>query len=176
MAPPPVRLWLLAMDLLWPRSVASSTSPLISEPLETGVPFIVCSPSCDTMSRSITLAYHRACQSPRCRGEAGGKVKCGWTSSHSRALLGSPEGPREQAPGDRSQPSAYSLIPQEVEIGSKATQRVLALRWCHNSFMLMRDASSCPYADNLHRANNYPNPTWSGKDTELGWALMTDSS
>lgn len=42
--------------------------------------------------------------------------------------------------------------------------------------MLMRDATSCPYADNLYYASNYPNPTSSGKDTELGWGLMTDSS
>lgn len=40
----------------------------------------------------------------------------------------------------------------------------------------MKDETSCPYADNLSHANIYPNPTWSGKDTELGWALMTDSS
>ena len=89
-----------------PRSVASSTSPLISEPLETGVPCIVCAPSCDTTSRSITLAYHRAYQSPRCRGEVGGQMWLHFLTSQS--LAGQPGGAPGTSP--RGEVPAISLF------------------------------------------------------------------
>ena len=79
------------------------------------VPFIACSPACDTVSRLITLAYHRACQSPRRRGEVGGRVL--WLSFlTSQSLAGQPRGAPGTSP--RGQVPAISLFSDPTRGGN----------------------------------------------------------
>ena len=113
-APPTVHLF-LAWTFFGPRSAASSASPLISEPWRLTVPFIACAPACDTMSSLITLAYHRACQSPRRRGEVGGRVL--WLSFlTSQSLAGQPQGAPGTSP--RGQVPAISLFSDPTRGGN----------------------------------------------------------
>lgn len=158
-----------------PRSVASSTGPLISEPWKLGVPYL-CVPPLVTPWVGWSHRHITGLAKVQDVGEK-------WEA---RSRVAEPphipepcwaarRGPRNKPQGTGPSHQLVLWSHKRWKLAQKPL-RVLALRRCHSSFQLMKNATFCPYADNLSHANIYPNPTWSGKDTELGWALMTDSS